>query len=134
MPRDRIERAIKKATGGGDATDYAEVRYEGYGPAGVAVIVEALTDNRNRTAAEVRAAFSRCGGALGETNSVAFMFDRVGAVAYPADAAGADDIFEAALEAGAPDVASTDEGQGVTTAVADPTPVVRALARRFGAR
>ena len=84
MPRDTIERAIKKATGAGGGDDYVEVRYEGYGPAGVAVIVEALTDNRNRTASDVRSAFSKHGGALGETNSVCFMFTRLGVVRYPA--------------------------------------------------
>src|SRR3546814_12675817 len=95
MPRDRIERAIKKATGGGDATDYAEVRYEGYGPAGVAVIVEALTDHPHRTAAEVRAAFSRRGGAPGDTNSLALVFARVGPAASPAGAGCAGDISPA---------------------------------------
>src|ERR671938_1120604 len=91
MPKDNIERAIKKALGG-DAENYDEVRYEGYGPGGVAVIVEALTDNRNRTASEVRASFAKSGGALGETNSVSFMFDRVGEIAYPAAAASADQM------------------------------------------
>ncbi|MFN4090091.1 MAG: YebC/PmpR family DNA-binding transcriptional regulator [Alphaproteobacteria bacterium] len=133
MPRDRIERAIKKAAGAdGDAADYAEVRYEGYGPAGVAVIVEALTDNRNRTAADVRSAFNRFGGALGETNSVAFMFDRVGAVAYPAEAGDADAIFEAALEAGAQDVVSGEDGHEITTAIEDLHQVAEALEQRFG--
>mgnify|MGYP003677976051 FL=1 len=133
MPRDRIDRAIKKASGAdGDAADYSEVRYEGYGPSGVAVIVEALTDNRNRTAAEVRSAFSRFGGALGETNSVAFMFDRIGAIAYPAAAAGADDIFEAALEAGAQDVVSSEDGHEITTAVEDLHQVADALEQKFG--
>ena len=84
MPKDTVDRAIKKATGAGGGDDYAEVRYEGYGPAGVAVIVEALTDNRNRTASDVRAAFSKHGGALGETNSVSFMFNRLGVIRYPA--------------------------------------------------
>ena len=99
MPNDRINRAIDKATGGGDADNYEEIRYEGYGPGGVAVIVEALTDNRNRTASEIRSAFSKHGGNLGETNSVSFMFDQVGQIVYPADVAGAEDMFEAALEA-----------------------------------
>ena len=84
MPKDTVDRAIKKATGGGGGDDYAEVRYEGYGPAGVAVIVEALTDNRNRTASDVRSAFAKYGGALGETNSVSFLFNRLGAIRYPA--------------------------------------------------
>src|SRR3546814_20780875 len=87
MPKDNIERAIKRAAGGEDDTNYEEVRYEGYGPGGVAVIVEALTENRNRTAGEVRAAFSKNGGTLGETNSVAFMFERVGEIVFPAAAA-----------------------------------------------
>ena len=87
MPKDTVDRAIKKATGGGGSDDYAEVRYEGYGPAGVAIIVEALTDNRNRTASDVRSAFAKHGGTLGETNSVSFLFSRVGAIRYPASAA-----------------------------------------------
>src|SRR3954470_4950132 len=99
MPRDTIERAIKKATGAGQGEDYAEVRYEGYGPAGVAIIVEALTDNRNRTASDVRSAFNKYGGALGETNSVSFLFNRVGVIRYPARVASADDMLEAAIEA-----------------------------------
>ena len=85
MPKDTVERAIKKAAGAGQGDNYEEVRYEGYGPAGVAVIVEALTDNRNRTACDIRAAFTKHGGALGETNSVAFMFNRLGVVRYPAE-------------------------------------------------
>jgi len=133
MPKDNIERAIKKATGGGDEETYEEVRYEGYGPGGVAVIVEALTDNRNRTASEVRAAFSKFGGTLGETGSVAFMFERVGAVAYPADAATADAMFEAALEAGAADVECSAAGHEVTCAPDDLHAVREALEARFGA-
>ena len=101
MPRDTIERAIKKATGAGGGEDYAEVRYEGYGPAGVAIIVEALTDNRNRTASDVRSAFTKHGGALGETNSVASCSTRLGVIRYSAAAASADDMLEAAIEAGA---------------------------------
>src|ERR1700733_8222364 len=101
MPKDTVERAIKKAAGGGAGDDYAEVRYEGYGPNGVAVIVEALTDNRNRTAGDVRAAFAKHGGALGETNSVGFLFNRLGVVRYPSSAASADNMLEAAIEAGA---------------------------------
>ena len=110
MPKDNIERAIKRAVGGGDGEVYEEIRYEGYGPGGVAVIVEALTDNRNRTAAEVRSAFSKHGGNLGETGSVGFMFDRVGEFYYPADAASADDMLEAAIEAGADDCESDANG------------------------
>ncbi|MBT3401055.1 MAG: YebC/PmpR family DNA-binding transcriptional regulator [Rhodospirillaceae bacterium] len=133
MPNDRIKRAVDKATGGGDADNYEEIRYEGYGPGGVAVIVEALTDNRNRTASEVRSAFAKHGGNLGETNSVAFMFDQIGQVVYAADVANADDMFEAALEAGAADVASGDNGHDITCAPDDFGQVVEALDGRFGA-
>jgi len=113
MPNSVINRAVQKASGG-DAADYEEIRYEGYGPGGVAVIVETLTDNRNRTASEVRAAFTKFAGSLGENGSVAYMFERVGLVVYPAVSASADDMFEAALEAGASDVESTDENHEVT--------------------
>ena len=109
MPKDNIERILKKAEGG-DGDNYDEIRYEGYGPGGVALIVEALTDNRNRTASEVRATFSKFGGNLGETGSVSFMFDRVGQITYPADTADADTMFEAALEAGADNAESDDQG------------------------
>src|ERR1700734_1350409 len=119
MPRDTIERAIKKAPGPGGGEDYVEVRYEGYGPAGVAVIVEALTDNRNRTASDVRSAFSKHGGALGETNSVSFMFSRVGVIRYPAAAGSADDMLEAAIEAGADNAESDETGHEVTCAPDD---------------
>ena len=132
MPRDTIERAIKKATGAGGSDDYAEVRYEGYGPGGVAVIVEALTDNRNRTASDVRSAFNKYGGALGETNSVSFMFNRLGVIQYDADAASADDMLEAAIEAGADNVESTAEGHEITCAVEDFFGVRDALEARFG--
>lgn len=109
MPRDNIERAIKKASGS-EGENYDEIRYEGYGPGGVAVIVEALTDNRNRTASNVRSTFSKNGGALGETNSVSFMFDRVGEIFYPLSVGDADKVMEAAIEAGADDV-ETDEDE-----------------------
>jgi YebC/PmpR family DNA-binding regulatory protein len=132
MPKDRIERAIEKATGGGEADNFEEIRYEGYGPGGVALIVEALTDNRNRTASEIRAAFSKHGGNMGETNSVAFMFDRVGEIVYPADAASADEMFEAALEAGAADVASSADNHEVTCAPEDFGQVAEALDGQFG--
>jgi len=109
MPKDNIDRAIKKSLeAGGD--DYEEIRYEGFAPGGVGVIVEALTDNRNRTASEVRAAFSKHGGNLGETGSVSFMFDRVGEIEYPAEAGTADAMLEAALEAGADDCQSDEDG------------------------
>src|SRR5579863_6784174 len=106
MPKDNIERAVKKALGG-DADNYENVRYEGYGPGGVAVIVEVLTDNRNRAAGEVRAAFTKSGGNLAETGAVSFMFDHVGVIEYDAKVAGAEAMFEAALDAGADDVVST---------------------------
>ena len=133
MPRDTIERAVKKATGAGGGEDYTEVRYEGYGPSGVAVIVEALTDNRNRTAGDVRSAFNKHGGALGETNAVSFMFTRVGAVQYPAAAASGDAMLEAAIEAGAEEAESSAEGHEVTCAVEDFFAVRDALEARFGA-
>ena len=109
MPRDTIERAIKRGAGGDDDANYAEVRYEGYGPGGVAVIVEGLTDNRNRTAGDIRSAFSKNGGALGETNSVSFMFERIGLMRYPLSAGTADMVFETALDAGASDVQTIAE-------------------------
>ncbi|MGE0222070.1 MAG: YebC/PmpR family DNA-binding transcriptional regulator [Acetobacteraceae bacterium] len=133
MPKDTVDRAIKKATGAGGGDDYAEVRYEGYGPAGVAVIVEALTDNRNRTASDIRSAFAKHGGALGETNSVSFLFNRMGVIRYPAAAASADDMLEAAIEAGADNAESDDEGHEVTCAVEDFFAVRDALETRFGA-
>jgi YebC/PmpR family DNA-binding regulatory protein len=132
MPKDTVDRAIKKATGAGGGEEYAEVRYEGYGPSGVAVIVEALTDNRNRTASDLRSAFSKHGGALGETNSVAFLFNRLGVVRYPASAASADDMLEAAIEAGADNVESDAEGHEVTCAVEQFFAVRDALESRFG--
>ena len=132
MPRDTIERAVKKASGAAGGEDYTEVRYEGYGPAGVAVIVEALTDNRNRTASDVRSAFSKHGGALGETNSVAFMFGRQGVIQYPAGKASADAVLEAAIEAGADNAESGPDGHEVTCAVEDFFGVRDALEARFG--
>ena len=132
MPRDRIERAMKRGAGDDDGAVYEEVRYEGYGPAGVAVIVEALTDNRNRTAADVRAAFSKNGGSLGETGSVAFLFDRAGLVRFARDAASSDEMFEAALEAGADDMDTDDEGHDVLTAPEDLHAVREALERSVG--
>ena len=132
MPKDNIERVLKKAQGS-DAETYDEIRYEGYGPGGVALIVEALTDNRNRTASEVRATFNKFGGNLGETGSVNFMFDRVGQIIYPQDAADPDSMFEEALEAGADNVESDDGGHEVTTAPEDLNSVREALEGRFGA-
>ncbi|WP_193367954.1 YebC/PmpR family DNA-binding transcriptional regulator [Pelagibius marinus] len=132
MPKDNIERAIKRAAGGDEGTNYEEVRYEGYGPGGVAVIVEALTDNRNRTASEVRSAFSKHGGTLGETNSVSFMFDRLGVIAYPAEVGSAEEVFEAAVEAGASNVESNAEQHEITCDPDDFSTVRDALTEKFG--
>ncbi len=133
MPKDKIERAIKRGAGGGEDDALDEIRYEGYGPGGVAIIVEALTDNRNRTVGEVRAAFAKHGGSLGEAGSVAFIFQRVGSVQYDAEAASAEEMFEAALEAGADDCESNGDGHEVTCAPAAFHDVREALAARFGA-
>jgi YebC/PmpR family DNA-binding regulatory protein len=132
MPGDTMNRAIKKGSGDDDDTNYEEIRYEGYGPGGVAIIAEALTDNRNRTAGEVRAAFTKFGGAMGETGSVSFMFDRVGLIVYGAGAASADDMFEVALEAGAGDVESTEAGHEVTCDPDDFSTVRDGLEAKFG--
>lgn len=132
MPNDNIDRAVKKGSGGGEADTYEEIRYEGYGPGGVAMIVDVLTDNRNRAASDIRSAFSKFGGNLGETNSVAFMFDRVGQVQYPADAASADDMFEAALESGASDVESGDDMHEIVCEPDDLNAVRETLEARFG--
>jgi YebC/PmpR family DNA-binding regulatory protein len=132
MPRDTMERAIKRGAGGDDSTAYDEVRYEGYGPGGIAIIIEALTDNRNRTASEVRALFSKAGGNLGETNSVSFMFERKGVIVYPAKAASAEAMFEAGLEAGADNVESDADSHEVTCAVDDFSTVRDALEKKFG--
>jgi YebC/PmpR family DNA-binding regulatory protein len=132
MPKDNIERAIKKASGS-DAESYEEIRYEGYGPGGVAVIVEALTDNRNRTAGSVRSTFAKNGGALGETNSVSFMFDRVGEIYYPQSTGSAERVMEAAIEAGAEDVESDDEGHTIYTSFEAMTDAAAALEAVLGA-
>jgi len=131
MPKDNIERAIKKSQGS-DTESYDEIRYEGYAPGGVAVIVEALTDNRNRTAGEVRAIFSKNGGNLAETGAVSFMFAHVGVVEYDAKAASADAMLEAAVEAGAEDVASDDDGHQVFTTPETLNEVAKALEGKFG--
>jgi YebC/PmpR family DNA-binding regulatory protein len=131
MPKDNIERAIKKSQGG-DAENYDEIRYEGYGPGGVAVIVEALTDNRNRTASEVRATFTKSGGSLAETGAVAFMFNRIGVVEYDAAKASADAMLEAAIEAGADDVTSNESGHEIICAPDSLHEVARALEAKFG--
>jgi YebC/PmpR family DNA-binding regulatory protein len=131
MPKDNIERAIKKSQGG-DVEAYEEIRYEGYGPGGVAIIVEALTDNRNRTAGEVRATFTKNGGNLAETGAVSFMFDRVGVVEYDAEVASADAMLDAAVEAGADDVISSDAGHEIYTAPESLSEVAKALEAKFG--
>jgi YebC/PmpR family DNA-binding regulatory protein len=131
MPKDNIERAIKKAQGG-DADSYEEIRYEGYGPSGVAIIVEAMTDNRNRTASNIRSTFSKRGGNLGETGSVAFMFDRKGQILYAAEAGSADDVMMAAIEAGAEDVESGEDGHVIWCAVEDLNDVSTALEAALG--
>jgi YebC/PmpR family DNA-binding regulatory protein len=132
MPKDTVDRAIKRGSGGEDGVVYEEVRYEAYGPNGVALIIEALTENRNRTAPDIRTILSKNGGALGETNSVAFNFARVGQIAFAADKAAADAMFEAALDAGADDVESDAEAHVVTTSVESFGPVRAALEAKFG--
>ena len=131
MPKDNIQRAINKAAGG-EGENYEEVRYEGYGPGGVAVIVEALTDNRNRTASNVRAAFTKAGGALGETGSVGFMFDRVGEIVYKASAGSADSMMDAAIEAGAEDVTTDEDSHTIICAFSDIGEVSAALEAKLG--
>lgn len=131
VPKDVIERAIKKSQVG-EGDDYEEIRYEGYGPNGVAVIVEAMTDNRNRTASNVRSTFTKNGGNLGETGSVAFMFDRKGEVVYPVEAGDADTIMMAAIEAGAEDVESTEDGHSIWCADTDLNEVATALEVELG--
>jgi len=132
MPKDNVERAIKRALGAEGSNDYFEMRYEGYGPGGVAVIVDALTDNRNRTASEVRSAFSKYGGNLGETNSVSFQFDRIGLITYPATAGSNEEIFEEALEAGAEDVRSADWGHEIECSPDELHAVREELSKKFG--
>ena len=135
MPRENIERAIKKAQGA-DGENYEQIRYEGYGPGGVAIIVEALTDNRNRTASNVRSTFSKNGGALGETNSVAFMFDRVGEISYSVKVGSADKVMEAAIDAGADDVESDEDryegGHTIYTSFESMMDVAAALEKSLG--
>jgi YebC/PmpR family DNA-binding regulatory protein len=131
MPKDNIERAIKKSQGS-DAESYDEIRYEGYGPGGVAVIVEALTDNHNRTAGEVRATFTKNGGNLATTGAVSFMFEHVGVVEYDAKVASADAMLDAAIEAGAEDVTSSEDGHAIFTTPATLSDVAKALESKFG--
>lgn len=131
MPKDNIDRAIKKSQAG-EGDDYEEIRYEGYGPNGVAVIVEAMTDNRNRTASTVRSTFTKNGGNLGETGSVGFMFDRKGEVTYSADVGDADTVMMAAIEAGAEDVESSEDGHVIWCADTDLNDVATALEAELG--
>jgi YebC/PmpR family DNA-binding regulatory protein len=131
VPKDVIDRAIKKSQGG-DAESYDEIRYEGYGPGGVAVIVEAMTDNRNRTASTVRSTFTKCGGNLGETGSVSFIFDRKGQVLYPLEVGDEDTVMMAALEAGAEDVETTEDGHAIFCADTDLNEVSNALEALLG--
>ena len=132
IPKDTIERAAKRGAGEGGSEAYEEIRYEGYGPGGVAVIIEALTDNRNRTAAEVRAAFTRFGGTLGETGSVMYQFSRVGVVRYPDETGNAEAVFEAALEAGANECESREDGHEIVTDAAALNDVREALEAQLG--
>ncbi len=131
VPKDVIDRAIKKSQGG-DADSYDEIRYEGYGPGGVAVIVEAMTDNRNRTASTVRSTFAKCGGNLGETGSVSFMFERKGQVTYHVSVSDEDTVMMAALEAGAEDVESSEDGHAIFCADTDLNEVSSALEAQLG--
>ncbi|GGO51463.1 DNA-binding regulatory protein, YebC/PmpR family [Roseovarius pacificus] len=131
VPKDVIDRAIKKSSAG-DGEDYEEIRYEGYGPNGVAVIVEAMTDNRNRTASNVRSTFTKNGGNLGETGSVGFMFERKGEVTYPAGVGDADTVMMAAIEAGAEDVESSEDGHIIWCADTDLNDVSGALENELG--
>ncbi|MFW5833250.1 MAG: YebC/PmpR family DNA-binding transcriptional regulator [Pseudomonadota bacterium] len=131
VPKDKIENAINKGSGG-DGENLEEIRYEGYAPGGVAVIVEALTDNRNRTASDIRATFNKLGGSLGETNSVSFQFQRVGEIKYAPDAGDAEAVLEAAIEAGAEDCRSDEDGHEITCAPDDLNAVREALEAALG--
>ena len=131
IPKDNIERAIKKAIGG-EGENYDEIRYEGYGPGGVAIIIEALTDNRNRAASDIRSYFTKSGGNLGETGSVSFMFDRTGVIEYDASVASDDAILDAAIEAGADDVISSRSGHEIYASQENFRDVAKALEARFG--
>jgi YebC/PmpR family DNA-binding regulatory protein len=131
MPKDNIQRAINKAAGN-DGENYEEIRYEGYGPGGAALIVEAMTDNRNRTASDIRSSFTKSGGNLAETGAVSFMFDRVGLVAFDAAVADAETMLEAAIEAGADDVTSSEDGHEVLCEQGALADVAKALEARFG--
>ncbi len=133
LPKDRIDKAISQATDPGDQDNYLEMRYEGYAPGGIAIIVEDLTDKRNRTASEVRASFTKYGGNLGETGSVNFMFDHLGMIQYPAAIASADSMLEAAIEAGAMDVESDELYHVIYTKIEAFSDAVDSLATKYGA-
>lgn len=132
MPKDNIQRAINKSIGG-DAENYDEIRYEGFGPGGTAIIVESLTDNRNRAASEIRTAFAKNGGNLGESGSVSYQFEKVGEIIFDAETKSADDMFEIALEAGAEDVVSDDETHEIYCTMEDLQGVTSALTEAVGA-
>lgn len=132
MPKDKIQNAINTATGANDSDNYEEIRYEGYAPGGIALVIEALTDNRNRTAGEIRSAFTKAGGALGETGSVGFMFEHVGLIQYPKETASADAMFEAGVEAGAENVESSEHGHEIICSTESFREVRDALAEKFG--
>lgn len=132
MPKDRIDKAIKQGAGQNDEDNYEEIRYEGYAPGGIAVVVEAMTNNRNRTAAEIRMIFNKAGGNMGETGSVSYMFDRIGLVEYPAEIATADEVFEAALEAGAENVESSEELHVIESSPENFNAVRDTLEEKFG--
>jgi len=131
MPNDNIKRAISKASGA-DAENYDEIRYEGYGPGGTAIIIEAMTDNRNRTASDIRSYFTKAGGNLAETGAVSFMFDKVGEIEFDAKAASEDAMMEAAIEAGADDVVSSADGHLITTSMEAFAEVAKGLEAKFG--
>ena len=133
MPRDRIEAAIKRGSGATDTDNYEPIRYEAYGPGGVAIIIEALSDNRNRTASEVRSAFTKFGGGLGESGSVSFMFDHAGVIIYPAAVASEEGMFEAALDAGADDCSFDGQAHTITCTIENFVTLRDALEKRFGA-
>lgn len=132
MPKDRVEAAIKKVALGSSTENFENIRYEGYASGGIAIIVEALTDNRNRTAGEVRSIFTKSGGMMGETNSVSFMFDHIGLIKFDAKVADVDTMFEAAIEAGADDIESDEESHFIITATENLSAVREKLAARFG--
>ena len=133
VPKENIDRVLKKAQGGADDVNYDELCYEGFGPGGIALLVDAMTDNRNRTAAEVRSIFNKHGGALGASGSVNYLFERIGSVHYASDAASADEMFEVALEAGASDCESDTDGHEISCAIEDFGDVTDTLSERVGA-